>query len=186
MAVHLVGVSLPRDITIVVAVVLIGFLIIRRPERAGAWIKSIFEMVADIAGFWSPRSVPLAGASYRAILLEGIDSAIEQADKDPVTLVGHSQGSVVCAWCMFSLRGPQPRITLFTCGSPLWSLYAAFFPTYFGRALFQRVAANSARPGVVQLLATDRPDRDGAALRARRRRDRASLGTPSRSQRVLA
>src|SRR6185369_3152463 len=40
--------------------------------------------------------------------------------------------------------------------------------------------------GVVQLLATDRPDRDGGALRARRRRDRASLGTPSRSQRVLA
>ena len=52
---------------------------------------------------------------------------------------------VVCAWYMFSLRGPQPRITLFTCGSPLWSLYAAFFPTYFGRDFFQRVAANSAR-----------------------------------------
>jgi purine-cytosine permease-like protein len=54
MAVHLdsmsvFGVSLSRNITIVVGVVLIGFLIIRRPERAGAWIRGIFEMVADIA-----------------------------------------------------------------------------------------------------------------------------------------
>lgn len=147
---YLVGMApsellLSRNIILVVGVVVIGFLVVRRPERAGEWIKGIFEMVADIAGFWAPRSVPLAGASYRGILMDGIGAALEGADNDRVALVGHSQGSVICAWFMYRLREPQSRITLFTCGSPLWSLYAAFFPTYFGREFFRRVCANSAR-----------------------------------------
>jgi pimeloyl-ACP methyl ester carboxylesterase len=128
----------------VFGLVVVGFLIVRRPERAGEWIKGIFQMVADIAGFWAPRSVPLAGASYRSILMEGVDEAIKHAGPHPVALVGHSQGSVICAWYMATRQSPQSRITLYTCGSPLWSLYAAFFPTHFGRDFFDNVARNSA------------------------------------------
>ncbi|WP_131722363.1 hypothetical protein [Mycolicibacterium chubuense] len=133
-----------RNIILVVGIAVIGFLIIRRPERAAESLKVIFEMVADIAGFWQPRSVPLAGASYRLILMDGIDEAIRHAGVHPVALVGHSQGSVICAWYMATRRAPQSRITLYTCGCPLWSLYAAFFPAYFGRDFFANVARNSA------------------------------------------
>jgi hypothetical protein len=77
-----------------------------------------------------------------------------------------SQGSVVCAWFV---RGghwtEQPtegmtdrralkenlhqvnnntrsdRIALFTCGSPLWTLYQMFFPRYFDGAFFARTSS---------------------------------------------
>ncbi len=137
-------IALSRNAILVVGIIAVVFAIIRRPERAGEWIKGIFQMVADIAGFWAPRSVPLAGASYRLILMEGVDEAMKQAGPHPVALVGHSQGSVICAWYMATRHSPQSRITLFTCGSPLWSLYAAFFPTFFGRDFFDNVARNSA------------------------------------------
>ncbi|MDG4667741.1 alpha/beta fold hydrolase [Mycobacterium sp. 236(2023)] len=149
MALHLddmsvFGISLSRNVVLVVGVIAIGFLIIRRPERAGEWIKRIFEMIADIAGFWPRQSVPLAGASYRDILIEGIEKALKEAGDQQVALVGHSQGSVICSWYMSKLEGPQSCITLYTCGSPLSSLYAAFFPTYFGQEFFETVAARSA------------------------------------------
>jgi|GEM_PF-4147548 len=123
--------------------VLIVFLIVRRPERAGEWVKSIFEMVADIAGFWTPHWAPLAGASYRSVIAEALDAAVDEAEPGPITLVGHSQGSVLCAWYMTRLDRNQDRISLFTCGSPLRSLYSTFFPKYFGHEFFQSVAATS-------------------------------------------
>ena len=138
------AVSLSRRVISFVVLIVIAFLVVRRPERVGEWIKGIFQMVADIAGFWPPRNVPLAGASYRDILMEALDSAAEQDEEKPIALVGHSQGSVVCAWYIGELDETRRRITLFTCGSPLWSLYATFFPAYFGREFFERVASNSA------------------------------------------
>lgn len=137
-------IELCRNVILVVGVVVLGFVVVRRPERAAEWIKGVFQTVADIAGFWAPRSVPLAGASYRLILMEGVDEAVKRAGRQPVALVGHSQGSVICAWYMVTRQAPQNRITLYTCGSPLWSLYAAFFPTHFGRDFFDNVARNSA------------------------------------------
>lgn len=145
-----------------VAIVLI---IIRRPERLSDQFRSVFGSVADIAGFWAPDLHPLAGASYRRALLAGIRQAINdlvlEFPNDPIALVGHSQGSVVCAWFV---RGghwtEQPtegmtdrealkagvhrlaytprsdRIALFTCGSPLSTLYRTFFPRYFDDAFF--------------------------------------------------
>lgn len=137
-------IELSRTVILVVGIAALGFVIVRRPERAAEWIKGIFQMVADIAGFWAPRSVPLAGASYRLILMEGVEEAIKHAGAHPIALVGHSQGSVICAWYMATRQSPQARITLYTCGSPLWSLYAAFFPAHFGRDFFDNVARNSA------------------------------------------
>ena len=147
-----------------IAIVLI---IIRRPEELADRLRRIFGSVADIAGFWAPDLHPLAGASYRRALLSGIRQAINdlvmEYPNDPIALVGHSQGSVVCAWFV---RGghwtEQPtegqtdrralkenmhrlannprsdRIALFTCGSPLSTLYQTFFPRYFDDAFFDK------------------------------------------------
>lgn len=147
-----------------IAIVLI---IMRRPERFADQLRSVFGSVADIAGFWAPDLHPLAGASYRRPLLAGIRQAINdlvlEFPNDPIALVGHSQGSVVCAWFV---RGghwtEQPtegmtdrealkadvhrltytprsdRIALFTCGSPLSTLYRTFFPRYFDEAFFEK------------------------------------------------
>jgi pimeloyl-ACP methyl ester carboxylesterase len=100
-------------------------------------------MVADIAGFWTPRWAPLAGASYRSVITDALDAAVEESEPGPITLVGHSQGSVICAWYVSRLDRSQDRITLFTCGSPLRSLYSTFFPEYFGHEFFESVAATS-------------------------------------------
>jgi hypothetical protein len=142
-------------------------IVIRRPEELANRLRRIFGSVADIAGFWAPDLHPLAGASYRRALLSGIRQAINDLvmdyPNDPIALVGHSQGSVVCAWFV---RGghwtEQPtegqtdrralrenmhglannprsdRIALYTCGSPLSTLYQTFFPRYFDEAFFNK------------------------------------------------
>jgi hypothetical protein len=147
-----------------IAIVLV---IIRRPEKLANRLRRIFGSVADIAGFWAPDLHPLAGASYRRALLAGIRQTINDVVMEfpnyPIALVGHSQGSVVCAWFV---RGghwtEQPtegqtdrrtlndnlqhtsntprsdRIALFTCGSPLSTLYQTFFPRYFDSAFFRK------------------------------------------------
>lgn len=151
----------------VVGAIAIVLIIIRRPEELADRLRRIFGSVADIAGFWAPDLHPLAGASYRRALLSGIRQAINdlvmEYPNDPIALVGHSQGSVVCAWFV---RGghwtEQPtegqsdrralkenlhrlannprsdRIALFTCGSPLSTLYQTFFPRYFDDAFFKK------------------------------------------------
>jgi hypothetical protein len=150
-----------------IAIVLV---IIRRPEELADRLRRTFGAIADIAGFWAPDLHPLAGASYRRALLAGIRQTINDVVMDfpnlPIALVGHSQGSVVCAWFV---RGghwtEQPtegrtdrralkdnlhqtcntarsdRIALYTCGSPLSTLYETFFPRYFDRAFFNKTAA---------------------------------------------
>lgn len=149
-----------------IAIVLV---IIRRPEKLADRLRRTFGSIADIAGFWAPDLHPLAGASYRRALLAGIRQTINDLVMDfpnlPIALVGHSQGSVVCAWFV---RGghwtEQPtegrtdrralkenlhqagntarsgRIALYTCGSPLSTLYQTFFPRYFDCAFFSKTA----------------------------------------------
>lgn len=154
-----------------ISVVLI---VIRRPEELARRLRSVFGSVADIAGFWAPDLHPLAGASYRRALLSGIrqtlnDLVLEYPDS-PIALVGHSQGSVACAWfvrgghwteqptegqtdrhalkarmhqCAGSPR--SDRVALFTCGSPLATLYRTFFPRYFDDEFFERVSGMTYR-----------------------------------------
>ena len=149
----------------IVAAALIVLILLRRPEHVAERLRRIFGSIADIAGFWAPDLHPLAGASYRRALLSGIRQAINDLVLDfpdnPIALVGHSQGSVVCAWFVRGghwterrsegrtdrrsikelhrvTHDPSDRIALFTCGSPLESLYATFFPRYFDDEFFEK------------------------------------------------
>jgi hypothetical protein len=85
----------------ILGAIAIIFIILRRPEAIADRLRRTFGSVADIAGFWAPDLHPLAGASYRRALLSGIRQAINDLVLDypdqPIALVGHSQGSVVCA-----------------------------------------------------------------------------------------
>ncbi|MHA3022202.1 hypothetical protein ACXPWS_18345 [Mycobacterium sp. BMJ-28] len=157
----------------VAGAITIILIVMRRPEDWAARLGRFFGSVADIAGFWAPDLHPLAGASYRRALLSGIRQSINdlvlQFPDEPVALVGHSQGSVVCAWFVrgghwmekrtegrtdrralkqglhLVDREPSDRIALFTCGSPLHSLYQNFFPRYFDDDFFSTALTMSYR-----------------------------------------
>ncbi|CAN5859709.1 hypothetical protein BH10ACT9_BH10ACT9_07980 [soil metagenome] len=160
---QIANVLLVLQIAGAVAIVLI---LVRRPEQLADQLRKTFGSIADIAGFWAPDLHPLAGASYRRALLSGIRQTVNDLAMDypdhPIALVGHSQGSVVCAWFMrgghWTERPSEAttdrqalqnglhsvdfrrsdRIALFTCGSPLETLYRTFFPRYFDREFFAR------------------------------------------------
>jgi hypothetical protein len=149
----------------IAGIVLFVLLIVRRPEKLADQLRQVFGSVADIAGFWAPDLHPLAGASYRRAVIRGIREGVRDIRDDhpgtPIALVGHSQGSVVCAWFvrggywkerrseslsdeqalkmgLHRLRREQSDlIALFTCGSPLQSLYRTFFPRYFSNEFFK-------------------------------------------------
>lgn len=108
-------------------------------------IRMVLGQVADVVGFWPVRMHPLAGSSYRERVVAGIREELDLTDPDAtVVLVGHSQGSVLSAW---AIAGPgadvERRIVLVTCGSPLRSLYALFFPAHIDHAFFARVQAGT-------------------------------------------
>ena len=101
-------------------------------------VRTAFGSVADILGFWPVCTHPLAGRSYRDDVIAGIHDAVRTAGPAKVVLVGHSQGSVLCAWLV--RRHPDTNVRLVTCGSPLASLYGTFFPATFNTAFFAHVA----------------------------------------------
>lgn len=152
----------------IVGAAAIVMIIIRRPEKLAEQLRKTFGSIADIAGFWAPDLHPLAGASYRRALLSGIRQTVNDVAMEyphhPVALVGHSQGSVICAWFMRgghwverpsegttdrraikeglyrSAIAPSERTALFTCGSPLATLYQTFFPRFFDLRFFAKTA----------------------------------------------
>ncbi|UQX86882.1 hypothetical protein M6D93_11245 [Jatrophihabitans telluris] len=110
-----------------------------------SFVHKPMAMFADLLGFWPVASHPLAGASYRRPVVSGILNSVETSAAGSCVLVGHSQGSVLCAWAV-SLLSDEPtrhRVVLVTCGSPLRSLYALFFPAVFDQAFFAAVENNS-------------------------------------------
>ncbi|SDH46219.1 hypothetical protein SAMN05192558_102209 [Actinokineospora alba] len=104
-------------------------------------LSKVIGSFADIVGFWTVEHHPLAGVSYRGAALVAIDAAV--GSKKHIVLVGHSQGSVVCAWWLARHPGPKPKVSLVTCGSPLASLYQTFFPRHFTTAFFDDVRTGS-------------------------------------------
>jgi hypothetical protein len=104
-------------------------------------VREIIGRIGDVAGFWPVTHHPLSGLSYRGAVAEGIREEIDARDSAVVVLTAHSQGGVICAWLLSGRHGPRPErpVHLVTCGSPLESLYATYFPRYFDRSLFDDV-----------------------------------------------
>ncbi len=155
----------------ITGLLLLVAVVVRRPEQAVVRIRRALESFADLAGFWAPDLHPLAGASYRLAVLRGLRRGVREvrtnAPEKPIALVGHSQGAVICAWFirggywrerpsenwsdehalaarMHDTPGEQSdRIALFTCGSPLGSLYRTFFPRYFNDDFVRAVAGKA-------------------------------------------
>jgi hypothetical protein len=148
---------------------LVVAIVVRRPERTAERARRVLESFADVAGFWAPELHPLAGASYRLPVLRGLRRGVRDVrtgePRKPIALVGHSQGAVICAWFIrgghwqekpsenysdehalamrMNDREESDRIALFTCGSPLGSLYRTFFPRYFNEDFFTTAARKS-------------------------------------------
>ncbi|MFC4562719.1 hypothetical protein ACFO4E_12705 [Nocardiopsis mangrovi] len=113
-----------------IALVLLGSSAYRnRPTRQGVGV------LWDIGTFWPRVAHPLSPPSYaeRAVpqLVARVSAMTD--DGDAVVLSGHSQGSVLAAATVWQLptrcRG---TVALITHGSPLYRLYARYFPAYFG------------------------------------------------------
>lgn len=107
-------------------------------------VRTVYGMIADIAGFWPVTAHPLAGRSYRQAVLDGLDQELLVGDRlraGPTVLVGHSQGSVLCFWWV-QQHPALEDLDLVLCGSPLDTLYASFFPQRFSAAHFDEVVAN--------------------------------------------
>ena len=105
-------------------------------------LRTIAASIADVLGFWPVRWHPWGGVSYRDPVCLSIASELARAGDRPCVLVGHSQGSVLAAWTVvhFAPSGPEGRRPyLVTAGSPLWSLYATFFPAQFHANFFLEV-----------------------------------------------
>lgn len=96
-------------------------------------ITSKTRLVADIVGFWPIRNHPLAGVSYRRRVVAGLRIEMSRHPHRTVILVGHSQGSVICAWLVRAGLLPvhEGQVHLVTCGSPLLTLYASMFPAFY-------------------------------------------------------
>ena len=125
----------------------------------------------------------------------------------PIALVGHSQGAVICAWfirgghwqekpsenysdehaltmrCTTPLTNSQ-TIALFTCGSPLGSLYRTFFPRYFNETFFIHGGEKVVRKRLAELLAQHRPHRCAGEPRRCRHGRRLSAGARYRRHRA--
>ncbi|KQY50100.1 hypothetical protein ASD66_05170 [Nocardioides sp. Root151] len=112
-------------------------------------VRKVVGMVADVLGFWPVASHPFAGASYRNQVVDGIIDEVRTAGRRPTVLIGHSQGSVLCAWAVHRIRTEEefhdtgPALTLVTCGCPLESLYREVFPAYFPGSFYTSIWATT-------------------------------------------
>lgn len=101
--------------------------------------REVVGMLWDIGSFWPRAAHPLAPPCYaeRAVP-QLVSRTVSLTDLGlGVVLSGHSQGSVLAAATVWQL--PErclERVALLTHGSPIFRLYARYFPAYFGpRAL---------------------------------------------------
>ncbi|MFC7326422.1 hypothetical protein [Marinactinospora rubrisoli] len=91
----------------------------------------------DVGTFWPRAAHPLAPPCYaeRAVPQLAARVGALTGHGHGVVLSGHSQGSVLAAATVWQLPNRcRERVVLLTHGSPLYRLYARYFPAYFGTA----------------------------------------------------
>jgi hypothetical protein len=122
-------------------VVLLATVVGQFPE-----ITSKTRLVADVVGFWPIRNHPLAGVSYRRRVVAGIRVEMSRHPQHTVVLIGHSQGSVICAWLIRAGLLPisENQVHLITCGCPLVTLYSSLFPAFYTSEDFRATRQNVA------------------------------------------
>jgi pimeloyl-ACP methyl ester carboxylesterase len=94
--------------------------------------RAALGVIGDVLGYWAITYHPLAGHPYRFRVLDRGVAELTKVD-GALVIVGHSQGSVLALDLIGRLRvlDSDRRLSLVTCGSPLDSLYARFFPLVF-------------------------------------------------------
>jgi hypothetical protein len=101
----------------------------------------------DILTFWPRTFHPLAVRCYAERAVPELQDLLDQPERTPVVLVGHSQGSVLAyAAIRPLLMTPEGRDqladwALVTVGCPLRALYARAFPRYFPVSEFDAARA---------------------------------------------
>jgi hypothetical protein len=107
-----------------------------RKGREGA--RTFASTLWDVFTFWPRRFSPLAVRPYSERAVPELQGRIlhhtqDRSDPCPLLLAGHSQGSVLAFAALSPLSAAQlQRVALVTYGSPISSIYAVFFPAYFG------------------------------------------------------
>lgn len=92
-------------------------------------------VIWDVVNFWPRAFHQFAPPPYaaRAVpeLAKWIGDCVQE--NNDVHVLSHSQGSVIAYAALTRLEPPvRSRVTFTTYGSPLGTLYAKFFPAYFG------------------------------------------------------
>jgi len=104
-------------------------------------LRHFMGTVADVSGFWPVVWHPMSGRSYRTDVVNAVTNLLRQGAWTKAALVGHSQGSVIAAWTLKNGGfATSKELHLVTCGSPLRTLYATFFPEHFDNAFFADVS----------------------------------------------
>lgn len=107
-----------------------------RKGRQGA--RTFASTLWDVFTFWPRRFSPLAVRPYSERAVPELQGRIlhhtrDKSDPCPLVLAVHSQGSVLAFAALSPLTAEQlQRVALVTYGSPISSIYATFFPAYFG------------------------------------------------------
>ena len=107
-----------------------------RKGRKGA--RTFASTLWDVFTFWPRRFSPLAVRPYSERAVPELQGRILHHTKNkkepcPLVLAVHSQGTVLAFAALSPLTADQlKRVALVTYGSPIASIYAMFFPAYFG------------------------------------------------------
>lgn len=107
-----------------------------RKGRAGA--RTFASTLWDIFTFWPRRFSPLAVRPYSERAMPELQGRILHHTRDkeepcPLVMGVHSQGSVLAFAALSPLTDEQlQRVALVTYGCPIATIYAMFFPAYFG------------------------------------------------------
>jgi hypothetical protein len=107
-----------------------------RKGRKGA--RTFASTLWDVFTFWPRRYSPLAVRPYSERAVPELQGRILHHTKDkkepcPLVLAVHSQGSILAFAALSPLSADQlQRVALVTYGCPVSSIYAMFFPAYFG------------------------------------------------------
>lgn len=100
-------------------------------------------MLWDVGTFWPRSAHPLAPPSYAERAVPQLTARVQHlaAHSTGVVLSGHSQGSVLAAAAVWQLPEEySQRVALLTHGSPLYRLYARYFPACFHPGALSAVA----------------------------------------------